>query len=88
LAHNVIRENKPRRAGVVRAMAGRPLPLGLDAKVTADFGEGDLDGPTADEPAKDVDWVGIKIGAQKGLRLELTGNADLKEAKALLDELV
>src|SRR6516162_7264040 len=41
----------------------RPLPLGLDAKMTTDFGEGDLDGPTADEPAKDVDWVGIEIGA-------------------------
>ena len=62
------------------------MPLGLDAEVTADFGEGHLDGSTADEPAKDVERVGIEISAQKSLRLELTGDvanqhiADRREA--------
>ena len=42
--------------------------------MTADFGEGHLDGPAADEPAKDVERVGIEIGAQESLWLELIGN--------------
>ena len=52
----------------------RPLPLGLDAKVTPDFGESELDRPTTDKPAKDVERVGIKIGAQEDPRFELIGN--------------
>lgn len=48
---------RPRDGGI------RPLPLALHTKMTADFGEGDLDGPAADEPPKDVERVGIEIGA-------------------------
>ena len=36
-----------------------PLPLCLDAKVTTDFGEGDLDSPASDEPGQDVFGAGV-----------------------------
>ena len=38
--------------------------------MAADLGEGDLDRPATDEPAQNVERVGIEIGAEKGLRLE------------------
>src|SRR5271166_112223 len=38
--------------------------------MAADFGEGHFDRPTTDKPAEDVERVGIKIGAEKGLRFE------------------
>ena len=50
------------------------MSLGLDAEMTANFGKGHLDGPTADEPAKDVERIRVEISAQKSLRLELTRN--------------
>ncbi len=48
-----------------------PLALGLDAEVAADFGEGDLGAPAANEPAQDIEWICREIGAQKGLWAEL-----------------
>src|SRR5271166_2195459 len=38
--------------------------------MAADFGEGDFDRPATHEPAEDVERVGIKVGAEKGLRFE------------------
>lgn len=46
----------------------RPLALGLDAGVAPDFGEGDLNGPTTDKLAEDVDWIGFEIGTEECLR--------------------
>jgi len=51
----------------------RPLTLGLDAEVAADFGEGDLEGPASDEPGQDVCRARIAIGAEESLRLERAG---------------
>ncbi len=48
----------------------RPLPLCLDAEMTTDLGEGDLDRPAPDEPAENVERIGREIGAQEGLRFE------------------
>ena len=60
---------------MVRAMAGiRPLPLGLDGDMTANLGKSDLNRPTADEPAKDVERIHVEISAQKSLWLELNCN--------------
>jgi hypothetical protein len=57
------------------------LALGFDAEMSAGFLEGDFDLPTADEPGKDVARTGVKIGCQKGLRLELaSGIADQEPA--------
>ena len=38
--------------------------------MATDLGESDLDRPAADEPAQNVERVRIKVGAEKGLRLE------------------
>src|ERR1700712_6138128 len=38
--------------------------------MAANFCEGDLDRPAADEPAQTVERVCIEVGAEKGLRLE------------------
>ena len=60
--------------------------------MTADFGEGHLDGPAADEPAKDVERIGIEISAQKSLWLEFTGDvanqhiADRHEAAGMVPD--
>src|SRR4051812_18489688 len=40
--------------------------------MAAGFLEGGLDAPAADEPAQDVHWVGVQVGAQEGLWLFLT----------------
>src|SRR5918994_7463351 len=50
----------------------RPLPLGLDAEVAADLGECDLDRPTTNEPAEDVERLRSEIGAEECLGLALT----------------
>src|ERR1700760_5060646 len=68
------REQAEKCGGRPRDRRIRPLPLGLNTKMTADFGKGDLDGPAADEPAKDVERVGVEIGAQESLWLEFIGN--------------
>ena len=47
-----------------------PLALGFDAEVSANFGEGHFRRPAANEPAKDVERVGIEVGAQERLRTE------------------
>ena len=68
------------------------MPLGLDTEVTADFGEGDFDGPAADEPAKNVERICIEIRAQKSLWLEFTGDianqhiADRHEAAGMVPD--
>ena len=63
------------------------MALGFNAEVTAYLCKGHLDGPAADEPAEDIERVGIKIGAQKGLRLELVSDvANQHVAKTKLDE--
>ena len=49
----------------------RPLPLGLDAEMSAHLGKGHLDGPAPNEPADNVEWIGLEIGTEKALRLEL-----------------
>jgi hypothetical protein len=51
-----------------------PLALGLDTKVTTDLGKGHLDGPATDKPAEYVDWIGLEIGAQEGLRPQFAGD--------------
>ena len=43
-----------------------PLPLGLDAEVTANLGQSDLDPPAPDEPAQDLRGFGLEVGAQEG----------------------
>ena len=48
----------------------RPLPLGFDAELTANFSKGDLDGPASDKPAQDLLGAGFLIGAKKCLRLK------------------
>src|SRR5690242_14939649 len=58
------------RGGARDGLIG-PLPLGLDAEMATDLGEGDLGGPAADEPAQDIERIGGEIGAQEGLRAEL-----------------
>ena len=86
------REQTEKGGGSARDGRVGPLPLGLDTKMTADFGKGDLDGPTADQPAKDVERVGIEISAPKGLRFELTGDvanqhiADRHEAAGVVPD--
>ena len=40
-----------------------PLALGLDTEVASDLFERDLDRPAPDEPAQDVQGVGLLIGA-------------------------
>ena len=50
----------------------RPLPLGLDAQVTADLGEGHLDRPPSKKPAQHHERIGLQVGAQEALRLERT----------------
>src|SRR4051812_49879791 len=40
--------------------------------MAAGFLDGGLDAPTADEPAQDVDGVGVQVGTQEGLWLFLT----------------
>jgi len=68
------------RRGAQDCLIG-PLALGFDAEMSAGFLEGDFDLPTADEPGKDVARTGVKIGCQKGLRLELaSGIADQEPA--------
>ena len=57
----------------------RPLPLGLDAEMTADLGKGDLDGPASDEPGQDVLQASFLIVAQKGLGLEFAGRVAHQE---------
>ena len=39
--------------------------------MTANLGEGDLDGPTPDEPPQNIDRRRIKVGAQERLRFVL-----------------
>ena len=58
------------RRGAVDGRIGR-LPLGLDAKMTANLGEGDFDGPTPDEPPQNIERRRIKVGAQERLRFAL-----------------
>ena len=53
---------------------GRTIGIGFDAEVAANLGESNLDRPSADEPAQDIERVCVKISAQKGLRLEFTGD--------------
>jgi hypothetical protein len=50
-----------------------PLALGFNAEVGADFLEGNLDLPAADEPAEDIARMSVEIGRQEGLRVEFTG---------------
>ena len=50
-----------------------PLTLSLDAKMSAHLLESDLDLPAADEPSDDVLWLGVEIGCEEGLRVELAG---------------
>jgi hypothetical protein len=58
-----------------------PLALGFDAEMGADFLEGDLDLPAADEPVEDVARISVAVGCQEGLRVEFAGGiADEKPA--------
>ena len=62
------------------------MPLSFDTEMAAHFREGDLDCPAADEPAKDVERVGIKIGAEEGLWRELAGRVthqDIADGNAM-----
>jgi hypothetical protein len=34
---------------------------GLEAEMTTDLGEGDLDRPATDEPAEDIEWGGVQV---------------------------
>src|SRR3954468_11521337 len=74
LVQRVTRENKPSRAGVVRAMAlsdhwrcvSTPRGLRTAAKVTT--------GPAADKPTQDIERIGLQVRAQERLRLERAGD--------------
>ena len=57
------------RRGAGDGLVG-PLALGLNAEVAADLGERDLDAPATNEPAQDVERLGLEIGAQEGLRAD------------------
>ena len=57
------REEPEQDRGGARNSLIRPLALRFDAKVTAHFGEGDLERPAPDEPRQDVCRVGMAIGA-------------------------
>ena len=48
----------------------RPLPLGLDTQVVAHLAEADLQLPTLDEPANDLQRLLGGVGAEPGLRVE------------------
>ena len=50
----------------------RPLALRLDPQMGPHFVERDLQLPAHDEPLQDLHRIGGQIGAQQGLRLELT----------------
>jgi hypothetical protein len=51
----------------------RPLALGLDAEMFAGLLEGGRHGPAVDIPSEDVLRLGVKVGAQEGLRLAGAG---------------
>src|ERR1700681_1631912 len=50
----------------------RPLALGFDAKVSANFRKRHLDLPAADEPRENVARASIEVGGEECLWLELT----------------
>ena len=50
----------------------RPLPLGLDAEMRADFLEGDFHLPTLNEPCEDGLRCRLRVGIEKRLRFEAT----------------
>lgn len=64
----------------------RPLPLGFDPEVTPDFFERHLDRPSADEPAQDIQRIGVDIGAQERLGIVIAGDVaheDVADGHAL-----
>jgi hypothetical protein len=73
-AHSVTSENKPEqcRRGAQDGQV-RPLPLGLDAEMPADFLERRLGAPTRNETGRDVRRLIGEVGAEEGLRLALAG---------------
>src|SRR5215472_18165906 len=61
------------RGGGAQNCFVRPLALGLDAEMSADFFKGDLDLPATDEPGEDVARISVEVGRQEGLRVEFAG---------------
>src|SRR5581483_12186245 len=51
----------------------RPLPLGLDAEMSPDRAEDDVERPARDEPGDDLGWRHDRVGTEQGLRLERLG---------------
>src|SRR4051812_24705278 len=93
VAHTVIKEYKPRSAGVVRRMARSDHWRWVSIKVSTALGESDLDLPTPDEVGQDQHRIEFGIGAEEGLRLALAGGIahqdpaqrDRRRAAAVLD---
>ena len=48
------------------------MPLGFDAQMAANLGEGYFSRPAANEPTQDVNRISVEVGAQESLRPQFT----------------
>ncbi len=70
VASKVTIENKASRQGVVRDGLVAPLPLRLDAEMSASLLEGDLDLPAPHEPGNNLRRLPREVSAEQDLRSE------------------